>query len=465
MKRYAYGGIFFFLVAFSCANELSQEEEGRENESRAYDRLTFANGYFRGFINLTEAKRIPCYLGIITKKNPENTVNNPNLQVSMQVGLFGGVHFSTDNASFDWGTGEFSASFGRSSGSPLEVRSKIVGNKMIAPILVGPNEGMLPMELSAVMENETLSSQDNDRGSFNLHLVDDYADPLEGNGLATLSLENTGQSVNAPDFSDLPVLPALVASLRFFGNAQIPQTPNKILYYPLKGIVDLYYQANSKIRLTDVYALPEKIGPLALGQKEASLVGEAPAIRGEITKGGTTIQKVLVTGPKAQLTESETKNFELPPKVYAGSFQGEKDAPVYKAIVNLSYQGDNGVNASELIFPTFPKLQLQITLCVGDKPFAQANYQMNSIRYLESSATFIQTPSGNQSQLKLQFSRMWQVLRGTIISTDTATGAETSSGFLILSKLDSDKNQGCATEDIPAEAAHINIDEFDHIKL
>ncbi len=126
-----------------------------------------------------------------------------------------------------------------------------------------------------------------------------------------------------------------------------------------------------------------------------------------------------------------------------GSFQGSADGPEFKTIAVLSYDGESGSNGNDFIFKSFPKMTLKLTLCMGSKAFAQATYRTTSVQYLDQQVSFRQNSARNTNQLDVVYNEGWQQMIGSVVATDSDTGAKITAGSLKLEQINDYQEQGC----------------------
>lgn len=385
------------FLFFGCAKEQSKEQEKREEVNRQMERLQKAEGLYEGHLEQGTNSFTPVAFKIEAKRNPRSGDETPTLQVTMQIGLFGGVVISSDQASFDYGQNLVTASFTRSSGPALELKGQLGDEEIKTFILSGPNSGSTKAKLREV-KFWTPPASDLLEPQF---LIDF---PVEGSrrqqkAQGLLSLKRKAGDLKAPDHVDLPYLPNLEASLRLQGTAQVPQVATLVVYDPLKGTMEIGLKSASKIELTNIFLGQNSRGEMSLGE-----------LSGQLSQRSFSRQGMKARVATAESGREFESNFALPPTYFKGHFTGVKSHLKYRVLAELTYTGQEVNNSGELFFPTFPGLKLKVWSCMGEKTWTQVDYYVNSLDHLALKASLKSNIVGKDQSVEMHVSPDWKTL-------------------------------------------------------
>lgn len=364
---------------------------------------------YTGVLLRSESTAVPASLVIFPKRNPTGGSEEPTLQATLRLGFFGGVTIASEPAFFDWGNGRISAAFKRPSGTPLEIKTLLQPDELSDATLVGPNLGTSVLRLS---RNGTSYFDNIKENTFRARLT--TARPAPGgvaNAEGLMAINRKTEDLPAPANIDLPILPALEASLRLDGIAQTPQVAQRMTYDPLRGALDLQISGASTVEFREVF--------LTLKQGSTNEWETAQSFEGRVLMGAA--QQGFLTLERAALTpEDFNKLQQLPPRGFVGTYVG--GMPL-NAVAYVEYAGTTGTNSAEYPFPAFPNLRMTINLCLGKKPFHQIVLTMTTFDVLSGKTLFKASAAQKNGDLDLQVSKGWETLEGVFRNTDGSGGS------------------------------------------
>jgi hypothetical protein len=409
------------LAANGCAKETSAEDRKREETDRQFNRLDKATGSYLGYAMAGGERITPLQLDLSAARNPVEGDDNPALTATLRIGLFGGVRISSRSVSYDWGSGQITASFDRggagaaavpaggvaagnggSRGSPLELRGILRDGKIESAEIDGPNSGRTPVELS-----KTGPYLFSDERSYTYQVT-------FGTTPAQLDIKPLVSPRTAPGTSDLPVLPPLEASIRFSGSAIVPQTASDVIYEPIAGFLELQLRADAKIRVDDVF--------LTRAATQTGLHGWTPPTQyaGQVIQGAAVVGDARFSAnfPGLGIVPPNSLR-QLPPRYYTGTYRGSQSAVEFPAIASLEYLNTQGTNSAEYPFPAFPKFRFKVLVCSGGRPLKEGTYDMSAMNPLDSTARLIDTRNTVISVLDMRYVDDWNQLVGRFTSSSS----------------------------------------------
>jgi hypothetical protein len=405
MKRIAFLALsFLFLILITtCAKEQSQEERLREQDTRKLARLSKAAGEYRGFLTESANQIVPINLIVSVQANPVNGEDEPVLQGSLRIGLFGGVQIASSAGSFDWGIGKISFAFQRSSAAgsskALEVRAFFKDGILSQAVLDAPRQGVFPLDLKR--QGVQLFTNDkefkfawNTPGS--LVNPDPICMDVVPDSLLTINLRP--QSFPAPGNLDLPYVPGLNATMQFSPLAQAPETATTVIYDPIGGTMDLYFTPVSLLHFDNLF-LSSPSDALSL-ESLSGFLSHGSVQTAQIKVIQTTKSNPVVIAP-------------LPQRKYRGLYYA--GGAEIRAEVNFEYLKAQLFNTDNLPFPAFPKISLELVKCIGTKAERRDTLNLVSVDHMNGVASFQMVPSPNPVDLDLVYSVNWDSLDGLFL--------------------------------------------------
>lgn len=409
------------LAVQGCARETSSEDRKREESQRQFNRLDKATGSYFGYA-LTGTDRItPIELDLSAARNPVEGDDNPALTAALRIGLFGGVRISSRSVSYDWGSGQITASFDRGGpgtanmpanggtagmggprSSPLELHGTLVDGRIESAEIDGPNSGKIPLELS-----KTGPYLFSDQQSYTWQVT-------FGSTPAHLDIKPLVNPRIAPGTSDLPFLPPLEASIRFSGSAIVPQTATDVIYEPLAGFLELQLRADAKIRVEDLF--------LTRSAAQTGLHGWTPSTpyAGQVIQGAAVVGEARFSANFPGLAVALPDSLrQLPPRYYTGTYRGSQSPVEFPAIASLEYLNMQGTNSAEYPFPSFPKLRFKVLVCSGGRPLKEGTYDMSAMNPIDGTARLIDTRNTVISVLDIRYIDDWNQLIGRFTSSSS----------------------------------------------
>jgi hypothetical protein len=408
MNRVHHTAIAITLLAsavlnFSCAREQSDEEHRREKERRAMARLAVAGGEFQGWLENDADRVSPVWMSVAPHANPSGGVSKPTLEVSLRVGLFGGVVLAAEESHFDNGRRLLTASFRRASGSPLELRAERASDGSFSGTLDGPNDDPRPFKMDSVTQ-QTLPSEEEWTlllSSRTINSMRDEEDITRG----TLQLKRASVAIAAPAQSDLPLFVPIEGSIRWEGSMDTPFAVPSVKYDPLRGTLDLTIRDGARLSINSVSLASDEV-------TTATLTAPTISLSGNIFNGSNKISQVtLETRPGLQLTSANL--IPTPPRYWVGSYKtwsGQQFRA--KAIVTSSTV--EGINSAEATFPTFHKFNVELRLCLGSTENQALKLTTSYFDQLTREAR-LESPQGPgvSAPWELFFGSRWDTLTGT----------------------------------------------------
>ena len=412
----------------SCANESSNEDRKREDNERQFNRLKLADGYFFGYVEISDNQIVPLGLDLTTTRNPVNGDDSPALSAAMRIGLFGGVTMSSRAASFDWGSGRLSISFEKQAGigsgssesgasgptsrGALELRGIMRDGDFVEAVIDGPNRGI--RRVSLTKNGAKLFS---DRAAYRYQVS--FRETIAGTSRTTISqmeLKPLIETHMAPLTSELPMLAAYDASFKFPGTAIVPQTVNDVIYDPLDGYIELRLRENSKIRVENVALTKESI---SLG---IDLWKPASPFIGSIIEGATAIGSATFESGFPGLGLAEPAPLaELPPKYYKGIYKTPQNPQAFPAVASLEYMNSQGTNSAEYPFAYFPKFRLKVLICSGGRPYKENTYEMIALDQMAGTARLWDIRQGSNSGADIGYSTNWEEIVARFTTSSSGT--------------------------------------------
>lgn len=391
----AFVASFSFLTGFyACAKETSDEERRREDDNRQYARLEKAAGEYFGYVEAQPGKVVPLGLSLTTSRSPQAGGDKPSLTGSLRIGVLGGVTLASGATSYDWGSGKLAITFNRKSGAPLELRGRISNGKFVEAKLDGPNTGAHDVEL---MLNGANLFDDQDLFLFDAAVTDDSNLALSNFAPihnAQLSLRRTSTAKEPTADSDMPLLPALDASLRFMNLGQVPQVATSVAYDPLTGIVDVTMRDSSGLHIDDVFISKADLPADATASLDTTI--PARLLRGTVVVGAQPYGYIFLDGkfPAASLKVADQASIRaLPPGFFAGTYQGSKMDFALPAVASIEYLNASSENSAEYPFREIPKLRMKLLLCDGTAPLLPQTMEIQALDQVHSRVRFASNAS------------------------------------------------------------------------
>jgi hypothetical protein len=406
MKWVGVLGVLFLLVFTNCAKEQSKEQRVQEEVIRKKARLSKAAGDYRGFLNHGGDQVVPVNLTITVQSNPTNGDDNPVLQGSLRIGLFGGVQLASNAGSFDWADGRISFTFERSSAAgntkALEVRAYYQDGVLTNAVLDAPRQGLFPLDLKRDAPALFSSDQQYNYGWRTPGVTANVSPfPSEPTPDALLTVNLRDESFPAPGNLDLPYVPGLNATVRFSPLGKSPETASTVIYDPIGGTIDLYFSQVSLLHFDGLFLnhAANDLSPDTVG--------------GYIALGSVEILKVQV---KRVPQSTPVTILPLPGRRYRGIYQASGQP--FRAEVYVDYQGGEMANTAEFPFPLFPKLRLEFVTCIGLEAQRRRVLDLVSVDHLNGVAAFRVVGSPNPKDLELKYSSNWDSLDGYFMQGD-----------------------------------------------
>jgi hypothetical protein len=405
-------GLAFLLLSSNCAKEQSKEERTREQVLRKLARLSKAAGDYRGFLSHADNMIVPVDLVITVLSNPTNGDDDPMLQGSLRIGLFGGVQVASSAGSFDWGDGRVSFTFDRGitggSSKALELRAYYKDGALTEAVLDAPRQGRFPLDLKRDASAQFSSDQEFNFGwrtpgaTANLS-PDPDASTTAPDALLRVNLRD--QSFPAPGNLDLPYVPGLNATVLFNPLGQSPETATTVIYDPIGGTMDLYFTAVSLLHFDNLFLDPTS----------SDLTPNL--LEGYIALGSVVqlshLQAKRVPSSASVVINSIPSN---PFKRYRGIYVGL--GPEDRAEVYIKYMGSQTKNTDNFPFPNLPTIQLEMVICVGTEAHRRRVLSLVSIDHLNGIANFRYQNSPNEKDLELKYSTNWDSMDGNFLQGD-----------------------------------------------
>ncbi len=446
MKAQRVFAILSLLVGIGCASEKSSHDQNREKENREIMRLRRAEGVYEGFASNHSQNLIPTRVTIKMLQNPGDDGDEPQLQVSLTIGLFGGVTLTATTTSFDWKTGELNASFpkktmtgdSQASGSGIELQAIVKSDLHISDAVIkGSNSGDFQMSLKkstgTVAEPDVIY-----RYYFTTaNDTDAFLTAPKAEGLGVMSVKRLESTVTTSPTSDLPVLPGLETSFRFFGLADAPEIAKSVEYDPLKGVFEANLVSGASVIFTKVFASRNA------DEDDIFAIDPPRTWRGQVYFGSDprmpfTLENVTTYG---DLTPADM----LPPKSFVGSYQGSNGGLVWNLIAHIDYLGGSGGNVvGETAFTTFPNLRMRMVTCMGNRPYNVKILNLSFVDHINSFVRFqVDSPSGLKI-LELNYLKHWQDLEGTYIERNQEGSDLPRTSTVTLKAMPEELTEGCA---------------------
>lgn len=443
------------LTLSHCAKETSKEDKKREEANRQFERMSQAEGSYKGFVDLGDDHIVPAALDLTATRNPSDGGDQPAITGALRIGMFGGVTVSSESASFDSGNGKIALTFKRESGTPLEFRGTLADGKFTDAVLGGPNLGDHLVTLAADGK-DLFSSQD--QYIYEVEVADDLTDKFQPN--AQLDLKRLSKPRTAPATSDLPLLPPLDASLRFINFGVAPQTVKDVQYDPLTGIVELFFTDAAKIEMTGIY-LPTAVAQLGLADWHPEALTDGVVVVGATNYGEARIGSGF---PGLGLT-SRTKVSELPPQYFKGTYRGANNGLVLQSIASIEYTNSQGKNTSEYPFPAFPNLRLRVMVCFGTQKLRDNEFDLRALDQVKQKARFTigQAPASPpppaapdaspvMTTVDIQYTDNWDTFTGKFSGGNSSGAIDTSEPQLKMKAVADLTELACSSEAVTPKA-------------
>lgn len=380
----------------NCAKEVSEEERQREERDRQLQRIEMAEGVFKGSLN-TEKGQTPVELTFTAQKNTGISTKAPKLLVSMNIGLFGGVKIESSDSSYDHGTGEIIANFTSTSAGinkTLELKGYIEGDEFKGS-LTGAQQGIHALNLN----KNSLSLVTLEKEYHYSMIVND-----DKKVTAEVIIERLNKTHNSTPSYDLPELPFLTAGFRFIGLSSSPLVPQDVRYDPLSGTMEIDLTNTSKMTIHNLYLAENGSGsPLSLLTAEYE-IGHKKYASAQLSSGSPV------------LTE---KQLTKPPQYFIGKYKGPNSDITFNIIAQMNLTGKVQANPIDSPFGSFPSLNLNMTICLGDVAYKQSYYKAYALDHLMHQIKF----QDRIGTLELMFDEDFSSLKGQITSTSSNSDA------------------------------------------
>lgn len=436
--RNLYSFLIFLSAIASCAKEQNPEDAHREEERRNLERLQRANGKYEGFATRENNQKIPVQLLIETSKNPSSNIDQPIVQTTMRMGLFGGVEIVSSKTSYDWKTNELIATFTKgkdSTENSLELHASISDGKWQHGQLHGARTGVVDLTMDGGPDYQLKTYTDSKEFVYKMTFGDPAAGNQSNSQLQIKRLENSVRLENVTQVeSDLPIFPAIQASVVFNGYEETPETAAAAIYDPLRASLQIYLDSGAQIFVKNLYA--SNLDAL-------SLVEQSPeGLTGSVIVGST--QRDQVKLERSAPTQHTAFNR---PSRFVGTYQGSPSAPALNALVYLDYMGQQKTNSSDQIFKVFPAFRLRVLECLGVTQMRERIFDAYAVDLLQGVMKFAPlTGPGSQGStsetVEVSPDANWGALHGKVINTQT-TGGGTVVPKFDVHKVDDKLENGC----------------------
>jgi hypothetical protein len=406
----------------ACAREQSAEDRDREERDRVIERLKHAEGNFAGTVETADQGTIPFALTVNVNRNPEQKGDEPGLTAHVRLGLLGGVDLTTDAVTFDYGSGQLTASFSGGDGAKENAKTLELQAAVDDP---GLKDARLIASSGKIFQVTAAASPTLNLAEPSVELIygirispESGGDPVD----AVLSLtRRTGDSA-APSSSDMPRMPQIEGSLRFPGAARVAHVASTILYDALTDTLDIYFPGGNGMRL-GFTGLSTKTTGLPL-----TFVSE-PKLSGIAELGSRTMGTVKLSPNQSKLIE-KTRKTPLPSTNYTGTYKGSSGSS-WPVVANAVYLGTEGTSGSEIPFNRFPKIRFVVSLCVSGQALQTKKLILTSVDYLTSEATF--TPEAQPDvRYYATYGDSWSKVDTKIIDDRSGDGAGANTASLHL---------------------------------
>lgn len=417
------------LVLLACAKEVSDEEKRREENNRQYDRYAAASGVFEGYVEHSDGKGIPATLAVVAKRNPTGGDDQPVLDVTLQLGMFGGVTITAGDASYDWGTGIVTAKFPRGGGGgqgqgqgqqpggqagaaasdSLELRARINNGQLSDATLVGPRTGTHDMFMRPKANAQLEAAHEYQVGLTLTSTLSPESRPVA----AVLSMRRDTTDIKPPLTSDMPLLPPLRSSLRFQALADAPQQALITYYDPLTGTLDAVLGDSRNFVLDNLFV------PIDSGNQTLQLT-TAVSTTGVVSVASKTIGQVQAVWTP-NVTNLTNNLAGLPPRTYYGTYKGTSGGRELNVVGTFDFFGSTVANPSEFGFSSFPKMRIYLDICLGGRVQERRAFDASAFDYLNSKI-YMMWQQDPGSQMQLRFSQGWEALDGYIMRSGTPRG-------------------------------------------
>ncbi len=414
------------MLLLACAKEVSSEEKRREESDRAFERLRSAVGVYDGYAAAGDGRGTPMTLGVAAKRNPSAGSDAPALEVTMQIGMFGGVLLTASDASYDWGSGILRAEFAKATGGAaagvsggagngggladtLEVTATLADGRVTDAKLSGPRTGVRELVLRPGAASLPVAQVN--EFQFAIALQGERSDKID----AVLSMRREMIDQKAPQSSDLPLLPPLLGSIRFQTLADVPQQAESTLYDPLTGVIQLALNDASTLTLENVFA--------PVDSEELRLRSDDKVeMTGMLNVSSRRVGSVAAswTPRAASLTDGMVG---LPPRLFVGTYQGASGGRLLRAIGKVDFLGPTLTNPREYGFPTFPAMRVTVYQCLNGQQFGARTFTARGFDYLRKVFQAYQSEGGSTADVF--YAADWQQLDGYIYDVGIPLGDPT----------------------------------------
>jgi hypothetical protein len=382
---------------------------------------------------------------IQTLTGPQADGDQPELQISLNLGFFSGVSLQTTTKSYDWKTGELNARFAvgaspgpelqsarnaqqPSSSGGIELQAILLDGKISAARLVGALTGVTELVLEASEESPNLTPLDS--VSLSLSRQDNPED-----NFASLSLKALSNQTKKPEHSDLPSFPSLEASFTFPGVSHTESTA-EVFYDPLIGEIEIRTGSFSKLVFRNLFTAPED---LRLGLE--TLKRGPDNWQGSIFTSAKKLVDVVARIDGLSLTEQTQTKVWMYDGVYQ-AVQGSTDP--LKTRVRFESTGEQGVNPGEPVFSKFPALKMSMLLCSGGRSLQQRTADAFEVDFINKSARLRSHLGPDAILYKVDFDYNWQKLTGTATRIGGGVGGPTSMAEFNLVRIEENSPFDCA---------------------
>lgn len=407
----------------SCFSEQSGADSQREEKRRSLERYTRATGSHSGYA-LRDGGAVPASLFIQALNGPQGEGDEPELQISLQLGFLSGAILQSTTKSYDWKTGELNARFGANlpsdpqkkgkdkpavapSSMSLELQAVILDGKIERAKLVGSLTGETNLFLEPMEDRPFAKAQEAATLSLSLH-------ENPNTSFSALSLKSLGDQTKLPEHSDLPILPGIEAGFIFAGISHL-ETTDEVYYDALMGRMEIRTGPFSEIIFDQIFTTPE-----ALELTNENRLQPPTRWHGTIYTSAKKVAEVTAEAQNLSLTEQANNKTWMFDGLY-GSTQGTVD-PLHVR-VRFESTGELGSNPGEPVFATFPVMKMSMLLCSGSRAHQLRSAQLFEIDYIAKTAR-LRSPLGPDAYLyELKFDYDWQILTG--VATRIGTGGGT----------------------------------------
>jgi hypothetical protein len=421
----------------ACAREQSKEDRDREKRDRAIERLKHAEGAFSGTVKTRNGDLVPLALVISINRNPTDGSDQPVLAAKARLGLFGGVDLATDNASYDYGSKRFTATF--SSGDEKQARKEL---ELQATIDDG--EVSEALFLASTGTRYPVSIKDDAQLSlaepvlellYAVRITESGQKPVE----AVLSLTRRTGDQAATASSDMPRFPELLAAVRFPQAGHVAHTAAAVSYDVLADQVDIDFAGGNGLRLS--FRKMSQQTPVSPG---LSLTFNSRVTLNGDVEIGKRVVGTIAPSPDPERTINLVNQNPRPFRNYVGK-QLTPDGDPMTLVANMAYLGSEDSSKGAMPFDLFPKTRLNVTYCTGEESHPGPRFVLTARDYLRGEMTFAKEPTPTQ-RANLRYDDSWTKLQGYIVNTKNEGAGGAPSPIELNFVNDSDEVITCQTK-------------------